>query len=110
PYMPAFAHQKELIDIWFDAFPHTTLLMNFDEKPALTYGTSRRAGWRLDCLGDLRTTSDNPYSEPEMLDIYPQQVVRAGIQDVWQHRPVSHTRRRYFICCGADIHDRPSTT
>jgi len=24
-----------------------------------------------------------------MLDIYPQQVVRAGIQDVWQHRPVS---------------------
>jgi hypothetical protein len=88
-YMPAFPYQKALIDIWFDAFPHTTLLMNFDEQQALAYGTSRGAGWRLDCLGDLRVKSDDPYFEPEMLDIYPQQVVRAGIQDVWQHRPVS---------------------
>ena len=46
PYMPAFPHQKALIDIWFDAFPNTTLLMNFDEQQALTYGTSRGAGWR----------------------------------------------------------------
>ena len=89
PYMPAFRYQKALIDIWFDAFPHTTLLMNFDEPQALTYGTSRGAGWRLDCLGDLRTKADDPYFQPEMLDIYPQQVVRAGIQDVWQQRPVS---------------------
>lgn len=89
PYMPAFAYQKALIDIWLDAFPHTTLLMNFDEQQALTYGTSRGAGWRLDCLGDLRTKADDPYFQPEMLDIYPQQVVRAGIQDVWQQRPVS---------------------
>jgi hypothetical protein len=89
PYMPALQYQKELIDIWFDAFPHTTLLMNFDEPQALTYGTGRGAGWRLDCLGDLRTKSDNPYFEPEMLDVYPQQVVRAGIQSVWEQRPVS---------------------
>ena len=89
PYMPAFPYQKALIDIWFDAFPHTTLLMNFDEPQALTYGTSRGAGWRLDCLGDLRVKSDDPYFEPEMLDIYPQQVVRSAIQNVWQHRPVS---------------------
>ncbi|MBV9483322.1 MAG: DUF4832 domain-containing protein [Acidobacteria bacterium] len=89
PYMPAFSVQKAMIDIWFDAFPHTTLLMNFDEQQALTYGTSRGAGWRLDCLGDLRVKSNDPYFEPEMLDVYPQQVVRAGIQDVWQRRPVS---------------------
>ena len=89
PYMPTFPYQKALIDIWFDAFPHTTLLMNFDEQQALTYGTSRGAGWRLDCLGDMRLKSDDAYFEPEMLDIYPQQVVRAGIQDVWQKRPVS---------------------
>jgi hypothetical protein len=88
-YMPPFPYQKALIDIWFEAFPHTTLLMNFDEPQALTYGTSRGAGWRLDCLGDLRTKSDQPYFQPEMLDVYPQQVVRAGIQDVWQQRPVS---------------------
>jgi hypothetical protein len=33
--------------------------------------------------------SDNPYFEPEMLDVYPQQVVRSGIHEVWQKRPVS---------------------
>jgi hypothetical protein len=88
-YMPAFSYQKALIDIWFDAFPTTTLLMNFDEPQALTYGTSRGAGWRLDCLGDLRHKSNDPYFQPEMLDVYPQQVVRSGVQDVWQKRPVS---------------------
>jgi len=89
PYMPDFSYQKELTDIWFSAFRETPLLMNFDEERALTYGTQRGAGWRLDCLGDLRHFSDNPYFQPEMLDVYPQQVVRAGIQEVWQHRPVS---------------------
>jgi hypothetical protein len=89
PYMPAFPHQKMLIDIWLDAFKRTPLLMNFDEQQALTYGTEHGAGWRLDCLGDMRTSSDNKFFSPEMLDIYPQQVVRAGIQDVWQRSPVS---------------------
>jgi hypothetical protein len=89
PYMPPYANQKALIDIWFAAFPHTELLMNFDEPEALAYGTSQGAGWRLDCLGDMRTASANKYFEPEMLDVYPQQVVRTGIQNVWQRHPVS---------------------
>jgi hypothetical protein len=89
PYMPTFRYQKELIDIWLDAFPRSTLLMNFDEQQALTYGTEHGAGWRLDCWGDMRTSSTNPYFPAEMLEIYPQQIVRAGIQDVWQHKPVS---------------------
>lgn len=63
--------------------------MNFDEQQALTYGTEHGAGWRLDCWGDMRTSSTNAYFPAEMLEIYPQQVVRAGIQDVWQHKPVS---------------------
>ena len=89
PYMPEFSYQKQLTDIWFDAFRVTPLLMNFDEEHALTYGAQHGAGWRLDCLGDLRHFSDNPYFQPEMLDIYPQQIVRAGIQEVWQRSPVS---------------------
>lgn len=89
PYMPDFSYQKQLTDIWFAAFHVTPLLMNFDEEQALAYGTQRGAGWRLDCLGDLRHFSDNPYFQPEMLDVYPQQVVRAGIQEVWQRSPVS---------------------
>ena len=34
-FMPAFEHQKALIDIYFKAFPRTLLLMNFDEPDAL---------------------------------------------------------------------------
>jgi hypothetical protein len=89
PYMPAFAVQKAAIDIWVKAFKRTPLLMNFDEQQALTYGTQQGAGWRLDCLGDMRLTSDNRDFRAEMLTVYPQQVVRAGIQDVWQRSPVS---------------------
>ena len=82
-YMPAFPFQKKLIDIWFDAFPTTHLLMNFDEPQALAYGTGRGAGWRFDCLGDLRPKWCH------MLDFYPEQMVRAGIQEVWKRSPVS---------------------
>ena len=89
PYMPPFPYQRQLIDIWLEAFPRTTLLMNFDEQQALTYGTEHGAGWRLDCFGDMRTSSTNPYFPAEMLEIYPQQIVRAGIQDVWRRKPVS---------------------
>jgi len=31
--------------------------------------------------GDMRTNSDNEYFPAEMLEVYPQQVVRAGIQE-----------------------------
>jgi hypothetical protein len=89
PYMPAFSYQKELIDIWIEAFKRTRLLMNFDEPQALAYGTQQGAGWRLDCWGDMRTNSTDPYFPAEMLEIYPQQIVRTGTQDVWQRSPVS---------------------
>jgi hypothetical protein len=89
PYMPEFEVQKRLIDIYFDAFQRTPLLMNFDQEKSLAYATGRGAGWRLDCLGDMRTFSDDPYFQAEMLDVYPQQVVRAGISEVWRRSPVS---------------------
>jgi len=83
-YMPAFPYQKALIDIWLEAFKRTPLLMNFDQQEALTYGTAHGAGWRLDCWGDMGL----PYWS-EMLDSYPEQMVRAGIQEVWKRSPVS---------------------
>lgn len=82
-YMPEFGVQKKLIDVYFKVFRHTRLLMNFDEPEALSYGTSRGAGWRFDCWGDMRK------SWSEMLDFYPQQIARTGIQDVWRTAPVS---------------------
>ncbi len=89
PYMPAFEVQKRLVDIWLEAFKRTPLLMNFDEEKALAYGTEHGAGWRLDCWGDMRTSSHDPFFLAEMLDVYPQQIVRAGIQNAWQRSPVS---------------------
>ena len=86
-YMPAFEVQKKLVDIWLAAFKRTPLLMNFDEEHALAYGTEHGAGWRLDCWGDMRVVTGAHWCH--MLDFYPQQIVRAGIQDVWQRSPVS---------------------
>jgi hypothetical protein len=88
-YMPAFQFQKALIDIYFDAFKRTPLLMNFDEPSALAYGTGRGAGWRLDCLGDMGGQWPDRPTFSHMLDFYPQQIARMGIQDVWQRSPVS---------------------
>lgn len=90
-YMPAFAHQKILTDIWLEAFKHTPLLMNFDEEKALAYGTQQGTGWRLDCLGDMRSQYWESWHRKwsHMLDFYPLQVVRAGVQNTWQRSPVS---------------------
>lgn len=89
PYMPAFRYQKALIDIWLKAFKRTPLLMNFDQQRALSYATQHGTGWRLDCWGDMRTHSDDPYFPAEMLDVYPMQIVRARIQNVWERSPIS---------------------
>jgi hypothetical protein len=86
PHLPSWERQRELIDLYFDAFPRTPLLMNFDEPRALKYGVERGAGWRLDCWGDL---GGRGRGMMHMLDLYPQQVVRTGIQDAWEHAPVS---------------------
>jgi len=37
----------------------------------------------------MRTASSDPYFPPEMLDVYPQQIVRTEIQDVWRRSPVA---------------------
>jgi hypothetical protein len=86
PYLPGKQVQKDLIDLYFQAFKRTQLLMNFDEPDALAYGTQHGAGWRLDCWGDMGRPGKN---FAHMLDIYPQQVARTGIQEVWRQRPVS---------------------
>lgn len=86
PYLPSWQRQKELLDLYFEAFKRTPLLVNFDEPRALEYGVKRGAGWRLDCWGDMGGRGKGMM---HMLDLYPQQVVRTGIQDAWQRYPVS---------------------
>ena len=86
PYLPAWSVQQKLIDQYIAGFDRTRLLMNFDEPHALAYGTEHGAGWRLDCWGDLGGRGKGMM---HMLDLYPQQVVRTGIQEVWRRSPVS---------------------
>jgi hypothetical protein len=86
PYLPEWAVQQQLIDVYFRALPRTLLLMNFDELPALVYGTKKGAGWRLDCWGDM----GRPFRNfAHMLDLYPQQIARGKLQDIWRTAPVS---------------------
>ena len=87
PYPPDWQVQKELIDQYFDAFSRTPLLMNFDELKALDYAVHRGAGWRLDCWGDMGRPGRHGWAH--MLDLYPQQVVKAHAQEIWKQAPVS---------------------
>jgi Domain of unknown function (DUF4832) len=86
PYLPEWSVQQAAIDQYFTAFDRSRLLMNFDEPRALAYATEHGAGWRLDCWGDLGGRGKGMM---HMLDLYPQQVVRTGIQEVWRRSPVS---------------------
>jgi hypothetical protein len=90
PYLPRWETQKALIDVHVESFRRTPLLMNFDELPALKYATEHGAGWRLDCWGDMGGywESWGRYLS-HMLDVYPQQLLRAGAQEVWRRSPVS---------------------
>ncbi|MGH9437985.1 MAG: DUF4832 domain-containing protein, partial [Terriglobia bacterium] len=89
PYMPAFRYQKRLIDVYLKSFPRAPLLMNFDQARALGYAVSHGTGWRLDCWGDMGKLRGETRATSEMLGVYPEQVVRTGIQNAWERSPVS---------------------
>jgi hypothetical protein len=86
PYPPSKETQVYLIDVHFAAFRKTKLLMNFDVQEMLYYGTSRGAGWRLDCWGDDGRPGRN---FAHMVDMYPIYLASPEIRDVWKRSPVS---------------------
>jgi hypothetical protein len=85
PYVPDMPTQKALIDVYFEAFPHTILLQNMGGLNAepLIYGVKRGAGWRGDCWGDLAPRYAHSY------DAYPISLARGGLQEAWRQAPVS---------------------
>ncbi len=91
PYLPDWPVQRALIDLYLEGFRRTPLLMNFDALEALRYGTSKGAGWRLDCWGDMKARYWESWGRrwSHMLDFYPLQLVRAEVQEVWRRSPVS---------------------
>jgi len=88
PHLPDWSVQQELLDVYFEAFPRTPKLVNFDELRALVYATRRGAGWRLDCWGDMGRPGKGNWAH--MLDLYPEQLARdPGLYDTWRTGPVS---------------------
>ena len=88
PYLPDWSIQQELIDLYFDAFPRTPKVVNFDELHALVHAVKRGAGWRLDCWGDMGRPGKSGWSH--MFDLYPEQLARdPSLYDAWRAGPVS---------------------
>lgn len=84
PYPPSPATQKALIDVYFNVFRRTPLLVNIDVLDSLKYGVERGAGWRLDCWGDMGRAGRN---FAHMLDRYPQFI--SHVPEGWRRNPVS---------------------
>lgn len=97
--MPTWETQKSIIDMHFDAFPNTQLVMLIGEvsdggKP-LSYALSRGAGWRADCLGDQlwRAPGWN-----HMDDFYPSRIHEEAVASGnWKTHPV------VFETCGDPV-------
>lgn len=76
------AIRRWAVDLYLNAFPHIPLLMLVGREDALAYATSRGAGWRADCWGDMRREWCH------MFDAYPGILSRAGVTDAWRQGPV----------------------
>ncbi len=87
PALPEWPVHKAMLDVHFEAFHRTPLMANFDLLEALTYAAQRGSGWRLDCWGDMGRPGRKGWSH--MLDVYPQQIARGNLGDVWRQGPVS---------------------
>ncbi|MCZ2153672.1 MAG: DUF4832 domain-containing protein [Bryobacterales bacterium] len=87
PYPPSKEVQQALIDLHFDVFRKTKLLVNFDVLEMLEYGTSRGAGWRADCWGDYGRPSAPNFAH--MIDLYPRSIASGNVRDAWHRGPVS---------------------
>jgi hypothetical protein len=89
PHGPTLPVRQGLLDAWLDAFKQTPLLVNFDEEQGMAHAVGRGAGIRLDCLGDLRTGPEGLGGWSHMRSLYPQEIVRSGVQNTWQKRPIA---------------------
>jgi len=84
--MPSVETRRKIIDAYVRSFRKTPLVMLIGDLDGLKYATSKGAGWRADCLGDMGGFSRRWC---HMKDFYPQQIKKAGIEDVWKRAPVA---------------------
>ena len=50
---------------------------------------SRYVGYRMDCIGDMTNTIWVEKKWSHMQDIYPKEIIRSGMSEVWKKSPVS---------------------
>jgi len=81
------AAREELMDAYLESFRKTPLVIQPTDEKTNAYASSRgQVGWRVDCLGDMRGFSN---SWCHMYDLYPQQIIKLGLQDAWKTQPVT---------------------
>ncbi len=89
--------RSALVDAYLDSFTKTYLIMLLTDPETNGYAlTKRNIGWRVDCLGDLGFWK-KPGKEHywcHMFDLYPQDIIRCGMQNAWIKAPIS------FEACG----------
>ena len=52
--------------------------------------TMRHLGWRGDCIGDMGFWRAEQGDWCHMYDLYPQEIVRAGMSEAWKKAPIAH--------------------
>ncbi|MBL0155824.1 MAG: DUF4832 domain-containing protein [Bryobacterales bacterium] len=79
---------QALVDSYLEAFPKTQLNMQPTDRRTNAYALAKReAGWRVDCLGDMRCVNGAAWCH--MFDLYPQQIIDVGVADAWKKGPVA---------------------
>ncbi len=83
--MPSESTQRDIVDWYVEAFPDTTLVIPVVETGSTQeYAHQKGIGWRVDCWGDYGIWGGWSHME----DLYPQSIVHANAEDVWQTAPV----------------------
>lgn len=99
---------NELVDDYTGSFRKTPLIALLMDKKTNTYAKSKiQVGWRLDCLGDIRTwANEENYHWSHMTDRYPMEILSHHLQNDWENSPVS------FEICGTFLswRDRQKVT
>lgn len=86
---------QELVDAYTESFTKTPLIILLMDEKVNKYASSLAdMGWRIDCIGDLDFWAKEENGFAHMYDLYPQRIIKCGVQDAWKTAPLS------FEICG----------
>jgi hypothetical protein len=75
--------REAIVDCYVESFKKTPLTMMLTDPATNKYGRKKgNVGWRVDCLGDMRTYKKGKNNH--MHDVYPQWIIQCGMADSWE--------------------------